>query len=302
VLGQNQLGPTLEIIKTADVKFVALALFCGVLSHLARALRWNLLLKPMGYKATIAGSFHSVIIGYLLNTVGGRLGEVARPAMLSKLEKIPFNKLVGTIVTERIIDMLITLLIAISIFFLQFNTIKDLILGDGDGSYKTIIFIGVLIAGIIGLVVFYKLRHKIYQLAIFKKFKNFIEGVFEGIKSIFSMDQKGLFIFYSLFIWAMYFCMPYFILFALEGTAHLGLSAGLTVLFFGTAAMIVPTPGGIGTFEIAVPAALALYGIGKTVGDAYTILTHSLQIIIILAIGIISVIYYVVKSQQLKKK
>jgi uncharacterized membrane protein YbhN (UPF0104 family) len=95
--------------------------------------------------------------------------------------------------------------------------------------------------------------------------------------------------------------MSYFIFFALEGTSHLGLSAGLTVLLFGTAAMIVPIPGGLGTYELMVPAGLALYAIGDVVGDSFAILTHSLQILLIFVIGIYSVLYFVIKSNRIKK-
>ena len=95
--------------------------------------------------------------------------------------------------------------------------------------------------------------------------------------------------------------MSYFIFFALEGTAHLGLSAGLTVLLFGTAAMIVPIPGGLGTYEAMVPAGLALYAIEPLVGKSFAILTHSLQILLIFVIGIYSVLYFVIKSNRIKK-
>ena len=292
-------------IKQADFKWILLAMLCGVLSHLARAARWNLLLKPLGHKASLAASFHAVILGYLVNLALPRVGEITRPAVLHKLENIPFNKLVGTVVVERVVDLLITILIAISIFFIQFDIIADFFLTTFSGvSSASLLWYA--LAGVLALAllfVVYLKREWFYNLPVIGKFKTFFEGILDGFKTIFNLEQKGLFIFYSLFIWAMYFCMPYFTLFAIEGTSHLGASAALTILLFGTAAMIVPFPGGIGTYEFMVPAALVLYGISSDslVSTSYTLITHALQFIVVIGVGIISIVYFILKSQTLKK-
>ena len=278
-------------------------MICGVLSHLARALRWNILLEPLGYKASAANSFHAVIIGYLVNMGVPRAGEIARPAVLAKLEKIPFNKLVGTVVIERVVDLIITILIAISIFFIQFELIADYFkttFANVDSTRAILYVVLGFVMIIVGFIA-YKNRERLYELAIINKLKTFIEGLLDGVKSIFKLKQNGLFVFYSLFIWVMYFLMSYFIFFALDGTSHLGLSAGLTVLLFGTAGMIVPIPGGIGSYEAAVIAALILYKIEPLVGRSFAVLTHSLQILVIFGVGIVSVLYFVIKSNKIKK-
>jgi uncharacterized membrane protein YbhN (UPF0104 family) len=292
-IGKEDTSQLFSEMRKANMWWIALSMLCGVLSHFARGLRWNLLLTPMGYKAGVWSSFHAVILGYLVNMALPRVGEITRPAVLSKVENIPFNKLVGTVVIERVVDMLITILIAVSIFFIQFDTIADYLTGLFGSLSSVVALIGVFLA--------YKYRNFFYNLPIIEKFKGFIEGVFDGIKAIFNLDQKGLFIFYSLFIWVMYFCMPFFVLYALPGTAHLGVSAGLTVLLFGTAAMIVPVPGGVGTFEVMVPAALALYGIDSLLANSYTLITHAIQFIVVLGVGVFSVLYFVVKTQKIKK-
>jgi uncharacterized protein (TIRG00374 family) len=292
-----------EQIKTAEIKWIIIAMICGILSHLARALRWNILLEPLGYKASIANSFHAVIIGYLVNMGVPRAGEIARPAVLSKLEKIPFNKLVGTVVVERVVDLLITLLIAIAIFFIQFELIADFF----KNTFANVDSSKAMIYGIVGLVlillgfVAYKRRETIYKLTIFNKLKGLIEGLLDGVKTIFKLKQNGLFLFYSLFIWLMYFLMSYFIFFALEGTSHLGVSAGLTVLLFGTAGMIIPIPGGIGSYEAMVIIGLAFYEIKELVADSFAVLTHSLQILVIFGVGLFSVLYNGIKSNKRKK-
>jgi uncharacterized protein (TIRG00374 family) len=302
-VGSQDLPEVWEEIKGADTKWIVLSMVCGILSHLARALRWNLLLEPMGYKATTAGSFHAVILGYLVNMGLPRVGEITRPAVLSKLEGIPFNKLVGTVVVERVVDLLFTLLIAVAIFFLQFDLISEFVSSlfqDTDvGSFQ---MYGLIIAVILAIgILIYRKREWFYTLPIIGKFKSFIEGLLDGVKTIFHLKRKGLFIFYSLFIWVMYFFMPFFILYAFAGTSHLGFGAGLTVLLFGTAAMIVPIPGGVGTFEFLVPAALAIYGIAPILGNSYALVTHAIQFIVIIGVGIVSLIYFILKSRKLKK-
>ncbi len=302
-LSKEDTSSLITEIKSADITFILLSMLCGILSHLARALRWKLLLTPMGYKAKTANSFHAVILGYLVNMALPRVGEITRPAVLSKLENIPFNKLMGTVLIERIVDLFITLLIAISIFFIQFDIIYDFAASlFADTSSSNAILYGIItLVGILALYLIYRFRHWFYNLPIIKKFKDFIEGMLDGVRTIFKLEQKGLFIFYSIFIWVMYFFMPYFVLFALDGTSHLGASASLTVLLFGTAAMIVPVPGGVGTFEVMVPAGLALYGIGSLVGSSYALITHAIQFIVIIGVGVISIIYFIVKSQKIKK-
>jgi len=300
-IGSEPIG---DEIKNANLFWVGISMLCGVLSHVARALRWNLLLQPMGYRASPWASFHAVILGYLVNMVLPRVGEITRPAVLSKVENIPFNKLVGTVVVERVVDLLITLLIAVAIFFIQFQTISDFVtqLFADFNTQNAFLYGGIATVLLIGLYIAYKNRHWFYKLPIIGKFQSFIEGLLDGMKTVFSLEQKGLFIFYSIFIWVMYFLMPFFIFYALDGTAHLGASAGLTVLLFGTAAMIVPIPGGVGTFEFMVPAALALYGISPLIAKSYAIITHAIQFMVILGVGAFSIIYFLIKNQQIKKR
>ena len=287
-------------IRNANKKWILIAIVCGILSHLARALRWNLLLEPLGYSASVAASFHAVILGYLVNMALPRVGEVTRPAVLSRLENIPFNKLMGTVVIERIVDLLITILIAIGIFIIQFGLISDFCMNLYSQMNSNSLLISALVATILigmGIVAFIK-REWFYQLPILTKLKGFVEGLVEGFKTIFNLKRKSQFITYSLFIWVMYFCMPICIFYALAGTAHLGASAGLTVLLFGTAAMIIPVPGGIGTFEFLVPKALDLYQITGSIASSYTLITHALQFLVIIGVGAFSIAYFVIKTYK----
>lgn len=287
-------------IKQVNLFWVGLSMLCGVISHLLRALRWNLLLEPMNYKASTANSFHAVIIGYLVNLALPRVGEITRPAILGKLENIPFNKLVGTVLIERVVDLLITLFLAGIIFIIQFQLIIDfvqkLLLNQNSSSLG--ILLGLIIVFIILLYLAYLKREWFYKLPIIQKFKSFIDGIIDGIKTIFSLRRKGLFIVYSLMIWAMYFLMPFLMFYAFDGTAHLGISAGFTVLLFGTIAMIVPIPGGIGTFEVIVPEALNIYGVSSSIAGSYTLMTHAIQFMVIAGVGIFSLVYVIFKLKK----
>lgn len=289
-------------IKEANIAWIGLSMLCGVLSHLLRALRWNLLLEPLNYRASVAGSFHAVILGYLVNMALPRVGEITRPAVLSKLENIPFNKLVGTVLVERIVDLFITLVLSIFIFCIQFHLIIDFAqsLFQDTHLHSAIFLIGLLAAFIVTIYFTYTQRAWLYTLPVIQKFQSFIEGIIEGLKTIFSLQRKALFLVYSLLIWVMYFFMPFLIFFALDGTSHLGVSAGFTVLLFGTAAMIIPIPGGVGTFEVLVPAGLALYQIESLVASSYTLITHAIQFLVIAGVGAISIIYVVLKTRKLK--
>lgn len=290
-------------IKKANFLWVGLALISGILSHWSRAVRWKILIKPLGHQVNTWNSFHSVIFGYLVNMAVPRLGEITRPGVMSKMENISFNQLIGTVLAERVVDMMMTLFIGIAILFIQFSFIADT-LKDLFGGYATIhpglvAFIA-LIPVAIFLILFFN-RKVLFQGVLMQKIKGFLMDLFAGFKTIFVIQHKGMFIFHTLFIWLMYFFMPFFILKSLDATSHLGVSAGLTVLLFGTAAVIIPVPGGIGTFHFLVPIALTLYEINELSGKTYATLTHAIQTVVILVVGIFSAIYIFVKLNQQKK-
>ena len=288
-------------IKQVNLFWVGLSMVCGIISHLFRALRWNLLLEPMNYKASTANSFHAVILGYFVNMALPRVGEITRPAILGKLEKIPFNKLVGTVLIERVVDLFITLSLALLIFIIQFQLITDFVqdLFVELNSSSIGLLLGMAIVSITTLYFAYIKRKWFYKLPIIQKFKFFIEGIIDGIKTIFSLRRKGLFITYSLIIWVMYFLMPFLIFYAFDGTSNLGVSAGFTVLLFGTIAMIIPIPGGIGTFEILVPEALNIYGVGSSIASSYTLMTHAIQFLVIAGVGVFSIVYVIFKLKKI---
>lgn len=297
------LSEILSEIKQANIWWVFLALISGLLSHYSRAVRWKLLIDKLDHKANTWNSFHSVIIGYFVNLAIPRLGEITRPATMSKLEGVSFNKLIGTVVAERVIDMVMMLFIGLAIVLMQLGLIKDTLL-DLFGFYLSInpvfIAVSVIVPAIFIAILIYK-KEAIFKGSLMQKVRNFLLDLYSGFKTVFQLDRKWLFIFHTVFIWIMYFCMPYFILKSLDATAHLGITAALTVLFFGTVAVIIPVPGGIGTFHALVPIALTLYQINELSGKAYATLTHAIQTVLVLVFGVVSAIYIFVKLNKQKK-
>jgi len=290
-------------IKQANFFWILIAMICGILSHAARALRWNLLLKPLGYTANNWNAFYAVMIGYFSNNLVPRLGEVTRCAALAKTDRIPIEKLIGTVITERIVDLILTALITLFIFISQFELLTgfytDVIspmLGNSknESNFKYILLAGIII---ICLLV-YIFRNKIKSLTIFKKVSTLLNGFVEGVKSILKLEKPLLFILYSLFIWSMYFAMAYFTFFAYPPTSQFGLEEGLLVLFLGTVAIILPIPGGIGVYHKLVGLGLVLYGVTESEGLTYATLSHATQMIMIFIVGLISMVLISLKLRK----
>lgn len=281
-------------IKNANFLWIFIAMSCGVLSHLSRALRWNLLLKPLGYRADWKNSFYAVMIGYFSNNLVPRLGEVTRCAALSKTDNIPVEKLLGTVFIERVIDLIITALVTLFIFISQFELLNNFLntsiypmLKDGNGSSgNTKMYVMIGFALVLLLVLLF--RKKIIKLPLYLKFKSLVSGFSEGIKSVLKLENPWQFIGHSLFIWSMYFAMAYFTFFSFPPTRDLGVSAGLIVLFLGTVAIILPIPGGIGVYHKLVGMGLLLFGVSENNGLTYATISHAAQMIMIFVIGLIS--------------
>jgi len=294
-----------EEIKNANYFWIFIAMVCGILSHASRALRWNLLLKPMGYKANNWNAFYAVMIGYFSNNLVPRLGEVTRCAALAKTDKIPVEKLIGTVFIERIVDLFITMLVTMAIFISQFELLNGFInetikpmMGNGgkEGMTARYIVLGVLVLS--GIAIFL-LRKKIQNLTIYKKVSTVAKGFGDGFKSILKLEKPLLFVAHSIFIWSMYFAMAYFTFFSFGPTSNLGYQAGLIVLFLGTVAIILPVPGGIGVYHKLVGSGMMLFGISETDGITYATISHATQMIMIFVLGLICMVLI---SNKLRKR
>lgn len=285
-----------EYMKSANYFWVALAFVGGAFSHFLRALRWKMLIEPVSHTPRTHTTFYAVMGGYLFNFLVPRMGEVSRCVMLSQTDKVGFDKLVGTVFVERATDLLFMLLVVAAVLFLQYDLLNELMQEQvlskiGGGSSKFIILGAFLLLFGIGIFVLFRYRDFWSKNKWTAKIFRFIQGLVEGIRSIVKLRSPGLFILYSVLIWIFYFLIAYWIFFALEETSHLGVAAGLTTLLVGSIAILIPSPGGLGTYHAMVPAGLALYGINPTMeGLAYAFLSHGTQMIMIFIVGGISVI------------
>ena len=273
---------SLEILgnyfKEANYSFILLGLFFGVLSHLSRAYRWKFMLEPLGFKPKFTNSILAVLVGYLVNLAIPRAGEISRATVMTNYEKIPFEKAFGTIVAERIADLIMMLSIVAITLFVQFDFIYDL-LTKNFNPLK--ISIGLLVL-IVGFYIFTAVVKKATS-GFLLKIKTFVSGLIEGVTSIFKMKKKWSFIFHTLFIWAMYVAMFWATIPAIEGlNVPFG---GILIGFIAGGFSIAATNGGIGLYPIAVASALALFDIPTETATAFGWIMWSAQTAMIVIFG-----------------
>ena len=268
-------------------------IFLLFISHYSRALRWKILMEPLGYKPSNFNTFAAVMIGYLVNAAVPRLGEVIKCTILSRYENIRADNLIGTIVIERIIDLCCLL----SIFIIALITQGDIIgayiaqlmagfFTDDAGNFSYFKIIFTLSLLIIFTLLFYYLLKRFGHIDAVGKLKKLVNGVILGLGSIKQIKHKGWFVFHTVFIWFLYLISTTIGIWALRETQHLGIAEGLTTLAVGSVGMII-TPGGIGAYPFLVEKVMLLYQISEETGKALGWLLWTVQTLIILLAGLI---------------
>ena len=264
--------------KEANYSFIFLGLFFGILSHLSRAYRWKFMLEPLGFKPKFTNSILAVLVGYLVNLAIPRAGEISRATVMTNYEKIPFEKAFGTIVAERIADLIMMLSIVAITLFVQYDFIYDL-LTKNFNPLKISIGFAILIVGFYIFTSFVKKATSGFLL----KIKTFVSGLIEGVTSIFKMKNKWAFIFHTVFIWAMYVAMFWATIPAIEGlNVPFG---GILIGFIAGGFSIAATNGGIGLYPIAVASALALFDIPAETATAFGWIMWTAQTAMIVIFG-----------------
>ena len=300
--GENKTDFLWQAWKKSSKTYLILMAVTVMISHVLRAERWRMLLKPTGNQISFSGSFLSLMIGYLVNLAVPRGGEVSRCYNLYKLEKTPVEVSFGTVVVERIVDVICLLtLIAIS-FIVEWKKLKAFIdsLELPASSGSTISPWTILILVIIAVFVL-----ALFLLRKNEKFKKVIVGFREGLLAVFQLKNKGLFVFYSIAIWVLYFLMSYLVLKAFTETQELGVSAVLTLFAIGSIAMAVPLPGGAGSYHTLVPMGLvALYNLPKADAIAFVFIFHGWQTLIAIVGGVVSLIisYWIIRWKKAHEK
>ncbi|WP_299337611.1 lysylphosphatidylglycerol synthase transmembrane domain-containing protein [uncultured Psychroserpens sp.] len=271
--------------KNADYTYITFGLLFGLMSHLSRAYRWKFMIEPMGYTLRLPNSIMAVFATYLVNYTIPRAGEITRATILTNYEGVPFEKGFGTIVAERIADMVVMLGIIVVTLFLEFDFIYQFFSERFD-PYKIIIAgIGLLVLG--GLFLLF-IKRSSSKFAV--KVRTFVNGLIEGVLSIFKMKHKWAFIFHTLFIWAMYILMFYITTLSIPETSNLPVAAVL-IGFISASFSIAATNGGIGSYPVAVYAAFSIFAIAKEPSLAFGWIMWSSQTFMIIVLGGLSLIY-----------
>jgi conserved hypothetical protein len=281
--------------RNANYIVVLPVMICLLLSHYSRALRWKILMEPLGYTPRVSNTYMAVLIGYMANLAVPRLGEVLKCTILARYEKVPADKLVGTIVAERAFDVVCLLVVILITVFTQFDIIGGFVneklqaiqsKSGGFSSTMLILLLAILLLLVGGAVFVFK---KFGHLKLVQKIRTILDGIWRGLTSARYVKKKGWFIFHTVFIWVMYLMSVQIGFYAMKETSVFGVTHSLSVLTMGSLAMIVPVPGaGTGVYAIAVQTTLSAYRLHGDIGLAFGNLMWSVQFFFSLISGAIA--------------
>ena len=257
-------------------------------------------MEAMGYHTRPMNNFMAVMIGYIVNMVLPRVGEVSRAAAITKYEKIPFQKSFGSILAERAIDLIVLMIIGVVTVFLQYELLQEFAnqimaeVNKAAGSPRLWIGLGVaFVLVIVFYLVFKKLQHK----SFFSKITALIRGLAEGLKSIFKMKRRVEYVLATIAIWVLYIGMFWVCFFAIDDTAHLGAAAIFASFVVGSFAIVL-IPGGIGAYPVGIMECLLLYGIAEETGFALGWIIWLSQTIMIVLFGGLSMLYIPIYNKK----
>ncbi|WP_029294650.1 lysylphosphatidylglycerol synthase transmembrane domain-containing protein [Chryseobacterium hispalense] len=283
-------------LSKANYWWVAFAACFGIAAYWFRAIRWNLMLEPMGHRISNSNSLWSISFGYLMNLTIPRSGEVARATALYGVEKVPVDQSFGTIILERVVDLVCMLCFLGLTLIFKGDVISSVYESSGAdfNPNKIFFFVGALL---LGAILFFVFKKRLANVPVLDKVIKFIDGILDGLTSIFKLKQKGQFILYTIGIWVSYYFAAYLVCFALPETSDFTFDDGFLILVVGTFGMIIPASGGIGAFNLAMKYGfMALFismgksgELGGEVGLTYSFISLPLQICIMLVMGLISI-------------
>ena len=281
----QQLQEIKGYFQDANYNFIVLGLLIAILGNMSRAYRWKYSLDHLGYPTNFATNYMAINICNLLNLTVPKSGEISRAVILKKYNSIPFDKGFGTVVAERILDVLVLLLFIITAFFIQFSVVKSFIL-DKIPAEKALITLGVLVVFGLGIAaLFYYSKNKFIL-----KIKGRLAGLREGVSTLIYMKNKGWYLAHTLFIWVSYVLMFYCTLFALPQTSSIPFGAVVTAFVVGSIS-IAFTNSGFGSYPFMIAKILAVYGIAETAGNAFGWIVWSSQMFFVLLLGLLSFLF-----------
>ena len=286
----------LGYFKNADYFWVGLGVFLGILSHLSRAYRWKFMIEPMGYNLRFPNSIMAVFTTYLINYTIPRAGEVSRATILTNYEGVPFEKGFGTIIAERVADLLVMLCIISITLVLEFDIIYDFLYTNIDPTKLILLGLVALAILIIGYQLFKKSNHPFVL-----KIKTLLSGLIEGVSSILKMKKKWAFLAHTLFIWIMYVLMFYVTSFSLAETSQLPFSA-ILLGFISASFSIAATNGGIGSYPLAIFAVFSIFGIPEDPSIAFGWIMWTSQTLMVILLGGLSLLFLPIYNRLYPKQ
>lgn len=285
---------TLEALRQAKYGWVLLAVVCGVLSHMSRTQRWRMLIEPLGHYPRYGVTFLCVMISYVANLAVPRLGEVLKCTFLSRYERIPADKIIGTVIAERSVDAVSLLVVTVLALSLQYNKLQgffneSIVVPIRETlASNPLLGPGLILGMLLGLVLAWFGWRKLRSSDRFERIRDVLRNVGEGLTSLRRVKNIPMFVLHSIFIWAMYYAMVAVAFPALTETADLGFSAGMAILLFGSVGIIV-TPGGIGAYQLVVSETLVkLYDVPEGGAFAFANIVWGAQTLMIIVFGLAS--------------
>lgn len=288
----EQIAEIKGYFRNANYSYLYIAAGIAVVGNASRAYRWKFSLEHMGYKSSFSNNFMAISIGYVLNLTVPKSGEISRALIVKKYNQIPFDKGFGSIVAERIVDLFMLLCFMFVAIFLQFEVVKSFIL-DKIPVQKLVILIILCLFLLFLFLLVYRYSKSKYVLA----FKNKISGLKEGVFSILHMKKKGAYFFHTALIWMSYLCMFYVVFYVFPETAQLSFSAVITSFVVGSIA-IAFTNSGFGSYPFLISKILLVYHVAETTGNAFGWIVWTSQMLVVLALGLISFLYLPVFNEK----
>lgn len=282
--------------KEANYFWVVLSLITAMLANFVRAIRWRLLMEPLGKTPSVKNVFGAVMIGYLANFAFPRLGEITKCGTIKKTDNISFESLVGTVLIERASDLLMLLSLTVLVFFIEIDffgkflinhIFKPLLFNSSGFSYSSaIIFVFFIL---LTILLFYLIRKNLFGKRIRVRIRSLYYGVIDGLKSIVRMKTRRLYIFYSFLIWGFYLITAWLLALSTNPTSGLSIVDCLFVMVVCSYGMVVPVQGGFGAFHIITAMGLGIFGISREDGLVYATIGHESQTILLIILGAISI-------------
>lgn len=310
--GQDRFDFIVSVWNSANKPLLILSGLLLMISHVIRAERWKLLLDPLGHPLKFLDGFLSVMVGYFVNLVIPRGGEISRCYNLYRLNQTPVAKSIGTVVAERAVDVIflasfigIAFLIELETLTYFFSTFEYSGNESGAGSRKGLVYAALGLSLIVIAVLFwlFMVRRRYAHRKLYIRIKHIFLEIKQGLWVVFRLKNKSAFFVYSASIWLLYYLMSYTVIIAFPETSDLGLLATVTIFAIGGIAMALPLPGGTGSYHVLVPAGLILlYGLAEDKATAFTFIFHGWQTLLVIIFGAVSLLISLLRKKPVDAK